>query len=347
MLSRSTSNPVNLHSFTMFRVLILLISCSALVNGGLFLKGKKKTQQEHQTSSSCQKYILFSTQRSGSTWVSNLFDMQDGVTCGGTTVYEGVRLMELMIRYSLMGKAGRAEVEWSEYEKELSNAIQDSMDANELCNPSMQSPNKDGVDVAQSAVGFKLMYDQIPKQFVDNNQIFDYFIKNDIAIVHLIREAKILQISSMSQDYSSTMPGGEPHTNDSSVVQSFRNKTKPLSWDGDTIQEVLRKELEDAQWQISFLSHRPDIKYHKLVYENLLENEEKLGYEIEAALDSFHFEKRSELKLDSSLLQLQQPTCEGRVEKSEEFYKKIIGTKTLAACEKLDEVFAKETAENT
>ena len=318
--------------------LFLILSFFSLAES-FFLKGREKHTTEN-ASLSCQKYILLTTQRSGSTWTCNLFDMQGEFTCGGTELNQiHLRKTELMIKYSCLNEAENAAVEWSNYEKNLSNAIQNSVDTNDSCNPSTSSSR---VGTVHAASGFKLMYDQIPQQFIDNNKIFDYFVKNDIAIIHLIREAKILRISSLKQ--SQGMPGNQPHTADKSVVQSLRKRTELISWDETTIQKVFQEEETDAEWQRLLLSS-PKVKYHKLIYESMLEKEER-KYQLDLVFEFLNVNHQdSEIKLDSPFLKLHNSTCEGRIDRYEEFREKIAGTKTLAVCEKLDEMFGDEEAE--
>ncbi len=290
-------------------------------------------------SSSCQKYVILTTQRSGSTWTCSLFDLQNHVTCGGTKVYRGLfRYPELMITYSRgnMSDSNRTALQWPEYEYDLNSAIQDSIDANQSCHPSTPSSV---VGQERSAAGFKLMYDQIPEQFIESGEIFDYFVKNDIAIIHLIREAKILNIASGQQ--SNGMPDGQPHTADESIASKLRKSSLPITWDETTVQKVLNAEEADRTWQ-RLLSSKPNLKYHRLIYEKMLAKEDR-RIEFEQVFGFLNTNQNSDLmKLDSMLLQLHQPTCKGRVERYEKFYEAIAGTKTSAACKWLDKRFGDE-----
>ena len=54
--------------------------------------------QGKEEDGNCQKYVILTRQRSGSTWLCNLLDIQNGITCGGQDFYNGgSRNSELMM----------------------------------------------------------------------------------------------------------------------------------------------------------------------------------------------------------------------------------------------------------
>ena len=93
------------------------------------IKGITETRDEKSTIGSVcqQKYILLSTQRSGSTWVCSLLDLQGYITCGAPNS-EGIKntihkkQSELLIRYS--NKIDKNSVTWSSYKSDLDKAFE-------------------------------------------------------------------------------------------------------------------------------------------------------------------------------------------------------------------------------
>jgi len=108
-----------------------------------FLTGKSSLSKNKPP---CQKkYILLSTQRSGSTWTCGLLDQQDGLACGVpfNDLATKVKKSELLIKYSFKTSKGTiSTVKWSTYKRDLDAAF------NNVCreNPA-------------TSIGFKLMYD--------------------------------------------------------------------------------------------------------------------------------------------------------------------------------------------
>ena len=68
---------------------------------------------QSQTNSCQQKYILLSTLRSGSTWACSLFDLQEGITCGGLPLKKGRKSSELLFQYGAPRQ--HYQIEWSDY----------------------------------------------------------------------------------------------------------------------------------------------------------------------------------------------------------------------------------------
>ena len=123
-----------------------------------------------------KKYLLVATQRSGSTWVCSLLDGIDGIACGAYNPRVNETVSELIIKYSFSEKD---KVEWSTYEKDLDKAF------NQVCTKSQEE-----------VIGFKAMYDQIPQKFLKDGKLKTYLRENEISIIHLVREAKILNMVS-------------------------------------------------------------------------------------------------------------------------------------------------------
>jgi len=94
---------------------------------------------------------LLSTQRSGSTWVCDLLNHQEGITCGGESSRQDSKSGELLLNF---GKDRiDTEIKWSEYEGALERAF------GITCK----------LDPAYS-IGLKLQYNQIPQQFLEDGK---------------------------------------------------------------------------------------------------------------------------------------------------------------------------------
>lgn len=325
----------------LFYISFLILS-SSVVRGidssSRNIRGRQDTELKtaYSSSSSCQKYVLLTTQRSGSTWTCNLFDLQKDITCGGTEIYKGiVRIPELLIQYSSKSSEEQKAIQWTEYEQDFTKAMQNAIDANPACaSPSSSSPSTES-----AAAGFKLMYGQIPPKFIRRRgEIFEYFAKNDIAVIHLVREAKILRMASMEE---SNALGPQPHSIDQSFVEQFRKKTQPFSWDETTINDISADEMKDASLEIS-LSFKPNLKYYRLSYDKMLLEDDLIFQFNQIFVFLKTTQKYSSVNLDSKLLKLQESTCRARVKNYEEFRKRIIGTRTAAACDMLDGLYDDE-----
>ena len=142
----------------------------------------------------CRPFLLLTTQRSGSTWLCQVLTAQPGVTCGsgtaqGRALLPGVPNAELLIEFSYMGYRRRLHtVTWEQWERRADSAF--SAVARDCANSTVRA-----------AAGYKLMYDQVPRQLSGSGDapFFDWLRRRGISVVHLERGAKILSIASGSQ----------------------------------------------------------------------------------------------------------------------------------------------------
>ena len=74
---------------------------------------------------------------------------------------------ELLIKYSRITKREAANVEWSDYKHDLLKVLDNATNANDLCGDHGSSDASSG---NAAVVGFKLMHDQIPYQFIELRQ---------------------------------------------------------------------------------------------------------------------------------------------------------------------------------
>ena len=129
------------------------------------------------------RYLLFTTQRSGSTWFCDVLARQPGVQCGVEVPGDGKlgqpsRVSEMMIKYSYMKSRvvegyNYSTVPWAKWRAD-SEAQWARLKRHET-----------------PVIGYKLMYDQVPPRLV--NEFIKYVVEGNISVVHLEREAVLLQ----------------------------------------------------------------------------------------------------------------------------------------------------------
>ena len=126
------------------------------------------------------RYLLFTTQRSGSTWFCELLERQPGVQCGVDKEGNGrqgqpSRLSEMMIKYSHMqsrvvGGYDYSTVPWAKWRADCDAQwarLTASHERHEI-------PNE------IPAIGYKLMYDQVPPRLV--NEFIKYVVEENISV---------------------------------------------------------------------------------------------------------------------------------------------------------------------
>lgn len=272
---------------------------------------KVESAEEFDLSVHCQKkYILLSTQRSGSTWTCDLLQQQDGISCGGRSATMGTKVSELLIKYSFEKSA---DAIWLTYKKDLDSAFAEACQYNPA-----------------GSIGFKLMYNQIPPQFLEEGNLETYMRENGVSFLHLVREAKVLKLAS---SYNVKHQKSH-HTTNTTVVKNLRDTPK-LPWNGKIIDEMLKLEDISVEWQtrIHFMPLVPD---YYLSYESLLNKEDRLNYigQITAFLTNRNV-NASTIQTNGNLLQLHEPLCSDRVENYEKFrmHDKVRGSRSAAACD--------------
>ena len=276
-----------------------------------------KTKENVELKPCEKKYILLTTQQSGSTWACSQLHIQDNVACG-ESINDDILKDELMREYSFKDKIGKPT--WDKYEKDLDDAFA------KVCRTS-SSP----------IIGFKLMYDQVPAEFILTENPFEspfaqYLQRNKISVIHLVREAKILRLASA---YNSKKQKGT-HARDEETAKAFRDAEK-MPWDSSTIKKVLALEEASKKWNnfVHFLPNVPDfrVSYEYLVAETELQLAQILGFLYLPTLTYF-----PEVRLETTYLQLHEPACSDRVENYAEFArdKKFRSSETFAACYMLD-----------
>lgn len=298
----------------------ILVLCICLIDASLI---RRKTVEENDV----KKFVLLTTQRSGSTWACEILDLQNSITCGAKRISGSIRQSELMKNHPKNYKS------WQDFEDNMTMNLQRVIAASE----SSSSPNA-------HAAGFKLMYARIHPSKFDTERMIEYCVENDVAIIHLVRDAKVLRIASQStmEKEKHLLEVGLPHTVDKAKAAMIRDQNTLFEWDQSLIDQIKIEEDIDDQWE-RMLSFAPKLKYHRLTYEKML-SEDSLEVEISQILSFFDLEQQS-ANIDSQLLQLHKAVCPGRVANYDELRERMEGTRTAAACDYLDEIYSDAESE--
>jgi len=246
---------------------------------------------------SVRKYILLTTQRSGSTWVCQLLDIQRGITCG----VKG--LSEMLIGYSGILKNKTIDLAWNQYENDFLSAMQAVQSA-----ALDEQKNK---ATSYVAVGFKLMYDQIPYQFIDNFIALIHAEK--IVVLHLDRAATVLTLASKYNNGNQILSLGKMHSTNVSEIQLYRN-TERMPWTNGTIETIISKEKEKAAWERTLRLSDKAIPVHYFMYEALIWTKKiQMKQVMSFLMPEIHLELEDILE-NTTLLQLHEPLCSERIE---------------------------------
>jgi len=270
-----------------------------------------------------QKYILFTTQRSGSTWVCQLLNLQPSITCG----IEG--RSELMISYSRRIEENK-NIQWETYRADFLNAVRDASDV---------ARGRQSEGFSHVAAGFKLMYDQVPQQFMTN--FLCLLEEEEIVVLHLVREAKILKLASKYNNAEQKQMFGGMHTTNVSEAQLYR-RAKLLKWDNNTILQILKLEKESAYWEQTLRLSEYMIPVYYVSYEVLLRQQQMMRniQRIISFLLPDTIIRLSEVQTNTSLLQLHEPSCIERVDQYFTLEEQPIfrDTRTALACKLLNSI---------
>jgi hypothetical protein len=276
-----------------------------------------------EVSNQCKSYLLFSSQRSGSTWTCQVLDAQLGISCGRTPP-EGQepdhgteKQAELMIQFSpsiLIRDQGmiHSEVTWAQWSTALKAAF--ATVRKEFCPPGSH----------RRTVGFKLMYDQVPYQLVP--QFLSFLESNEVTVLHLVREAAVLRLASDIQSR------GLQHSSDANELAS--HAAAPWQWDTKTGENIRALEWLNAAWS-NLLRFSPDIRYHYVAYEQLIgPKRDNYFRELIRVTGGPGLPGSSSPFADvpGELLMLHEPTCEERVEQYAQLATELGGTRTRMAC---------------
>eukprot|EP00438_Fugacium_kawagutii_P034684 Skav231155 [mRNA] locus=scaffold3252:33702:36594:- [translate_table: standard] len=188
----------------------------------------------------CTKFVVFSTQRSGSGWLTNALNQQPEVWCRG----------ELVVEFS---RRPEAEVSISANWMDEVDRIFDS-----AC--------KDARSEGKRIAGFKIMYNQVKGEHHKVNGVDlprewfkDYLQTRNVRILHLVREAAILSMSSMKllardKNHLHLSHKDKFHTKDPDVAALTMNSSTKFYFDQEALKKLREEEHKLLEWT-AFLSH--------------------------------------------------------------------------------------------
>ena len=253
------------------------------------------------------RYLLFTTQRSGSTWFCELLERQPGVQCG----VEGhggqgqpSRISEMMIKYSYMksrvvGGYDYSTVPWAKWRADCDAQwarLTASHERHEI-------PNE------IPAIGYKLMYNQVPPRLV--NEFIKYVVEENISVVHLEREAVLLQVASRFQTKAGMM-----HDTNASSAAATRASTPQLALPFATVERLIRAKVAEHRAWSDRLRYTPGVRYYHVAYEQLTgaAAENYLRSVVAFVLDKGVLDiDLSSLSMASELNMLHEASCRERV----------------------------------
>ena len=279
---------------------------------------KNHSQQQTSEFEQCtKKYLLLTTQKSGSTWFCTVLHEQMGMSCGGKPGNLKTPVSELLIKYSFYNSSEMARVTWKQYKDDLDQAFA------QVCeyNPA-------------TSIGFKLMYDQIPPKFIKDRRLQTYFENNGVNLIHLVREAKILVLASQHD----VRERGFHHSTNSS--SSKPQETSPLHWGEKDIEKMLAMENTSLWWQDQVHKMTPLVQNYYVSYEHLLGEDKRkhLVGQISGFVSGSY--DRDARKANGVLLKQSESTCSSRITNYQAFraHKKVINSRSAAACDLIDSV---------
>ena len=285
--------------------------------------------------SNATRFLLFTTQRSGSTWFCDILNRQNGMKCGVANPKRNEqysnnpsRISEMMIRYSYM-KNRVVSTPYGRYN--YKNITWDAWLAD--CKAQFAHAERD-LEVNVSTVGFKLMYDQVPPRL--ENMFVDWLVKTNVAVVHLEREATVLKVVSSYQS-----PSGHMHETKASKAAKNRVHTPPLNLPFSKIKDqILSSAAASKKWG-DRLQYNPGVRYYHVSYEQVIgpAAEHHLRSVIAFVSDQHTSLVRKSVSMKSELQQLHRTSCRDRLAPS--LYHKIRASlpsdsKMLLACDFLD-----------
>mmetsp|Transcript_39420 Transcript_39420/g.80639 ORF Transcript_39420/g.80639 Transcript_39420/m.80639 type:complete len:305 (+) Transcript_39420:55-969(+) len=246
-----------------------------------------------------QRAIVFTTQRSGSAFLGTILNKHREVEWGGESV----------ISYSYMSAAQQANVTWTQYRSDLESGF---------------SIRQKMSTARTRLIGFKITYDQIPSHL--SKQVFDYFAVTNTIVLHLVREATILNLASHLQSIQ------DVRTGQLETVELKKGKKRPNS----TPVSVTRRQLgelfnaeDKKQMNDDFLFVRYKGPYMRLTYELLSGIYGNLHF---SALSGF-LNLSSNLHQGMSTLQkIHDDNCQERIVNFNDLVHSLRGRLTLRAC---------------
>mmetsp|Transcript_1292 Transcript_1292/g.2745 ORF Transcript_1292/g.2745 Transcript_1292/m.2745 type:complete len:255 (-) Transcript_1292:8-772(-) len=209
------------------------------------------------------KYLLFTTQRSGSTWLCDVLNRQSGVACGVPKSHSdpdhSSLVSEMMIAYSFLrthavvkGFEGYdySNITWARWRADFEAQF-----------ARLAEQGRNGT----VAIGFKLMYDQVPPRLVI--PFVEYLARENIIVIHLEREAVLL---TMASRYDLQQEPARPHSTNSTSAARLRESTPLLNISFDRLKNDIEEMIAThIEWKTR-LRYAPGVRYFHIGYEQLV-----------------------------------------------------------------------------
>jgi LPS sulfotransferase NodH len=294
-----------------------------------------------------KRFLLITTQRSGSTWLSQILRSQHGIELGlpNDNAPEGVT-SEMMIQYTTK----RCCTTPSPAESICAQPSRgsDCVLAFNTSRPARSVPFDEWVGEAErvlalvaheypaaAAHGFKLMYNQIP--IWQRPQFGEWIRRERIAVIHLVREAT-LETAASEIAAQSASDGGTMHTHDGAVAEQTMDD-QPVRLELSQWTQLVTEAESMTGWWDRFLSDTASSHggYHRLTYESLI----GAGRDdaISAALRFLNREWTPERwpiqTPKAELLEMHPSGCTDRIFDYQKVRRAIAGTRTAKACDAL------------
>ena len=247
-----------------------------------------------------RKFILLSTQRSGSTWVIDMLNSHPQVKA-----YEELFLENWKEKPTWAG--AKDIFTWNAYWSNRKAAL------NELIKPYFYFKYLGRVytsrNVSLKAVGFKVMYSQIRH----HPPLFFCLLLHRISVVHLIRKNYLDVILSERAVVMRDMPHSYDRVDE---VKIYLDPSNLLS--------ILRWKERKVNWSKAIFS-RLGLPYIEVTYENLVSGDEKF----DNILNFLGIDKGSEI-LRTSLRKMNKGTHKDLIENYEEIRNLLEGTRYIS-----------------
>ena len=178
------------------------------------------------------------------------------------------------------------------------------------------------------------MYNQIPPQFIKNKKLETYFKDNGVHLIHLVREAKILNLA--SQQGVVERGRGSNHQTNPSLIR----ETSSLKWNEKVIDKMLEMEKTALEWQVEIHKMTPFVQNYYVSYENILGEEKRnhlVGQIVAFLSGSFDPDFKN---VEGTLLKQSGSSCLSHILNYEEFraHKKVINSRSAAAFDLVDTI---------
>jgi len=241
------------------------------------------------------RFVLLSTQRSGSTWVVDMLNSHPAVQA-----YEELFLRDWKEKPTWAG--ARDILTWNAYwdrEQTRFNKLARPRAYFEYLNQ-VYSPK----DKAVAAVGFKLMYGQVRRQ----RAILMYMLWHKVSIVHLIRSNFLDVILSEKATAIRGVPHARGEVDKVQITLDTSNLLSQLNWKDKKV-----------RWARRIFSHL-GLPYLEVTYEELLSEKARFG----AVLN---FIKSDHQQLSTALKKLNKGSYKELIENYDAVKKTLEGTK--------------------